>query len=62
MKFNVTLTALAHVAQTVEIEAPNAEVAEQKAKDTAGNRKWEYLGIQEGSEAVAVAWPVHQKS
>ena len=61
MKFNVTLTALAHVSQTMEIEAPDAGLAEQKAKNTAGDRKWEYLGIQEGSEAVAVAWPAFSK-
>jgi hypothetical protein len=46
--------------QTLEVEAPNAGLAEKNAKDTAGNRKWEYQGIQEGSETV-VAWPVYVK-
>lgn len=57
MKFRVTLTALAHVEQTAEIEAPNAEQAEQEAKDTCGDREWRYRGIQENSE-IAFAEPI----
>jgi hypothetical protein len=60
MKFNVTVTALAHMSQTVVIDAPNAGLAEQEAKKTTGNRKWEYLGIQENTEE-AVAWPCSEK-
>jgi hypothetical protein len=60
MKFNVTVTALAHMSQTLVVEAPNAGLAEQEAKKTTGNRKWEYLGIQDDSEQ-AIAWPVYEK-
>ena len=60
MKFKVTVAALAEVVQEVEIEAPNAGLAEQAAKESTGDREWKYLGIQEGSE-TAVAWAVGAK-
>lgn len=60
MRFKVTLTALADVRQDVEIEAPNAGLAEKAANDTAGDREWKYQGIQEDSQR-ALAWPVKQE-
>lgn len=57
MKFLVILTALGHMTQNVEIEAPNAELAEKQTMDTAGDRKWKYQSIQENSEK-ALVWLV----
>lgn len=60
MKFEVTLTAKAIVEQIVVIEAENAGLAEQKAIETAGDRTWNYIEVEDPIQAMA--WNVKESS